>query len=633
MPGWGEAVGVWKSMRDITGSVRGIDGPSDGIDDDPFADLAEIFDSELGREAFHAKAESRAAALPQDRAMLEADFEADFAESLSLDMADIDTPLRHPDDVGQARAARQFDAPGRAVGFQPAERAVSRDAGRQLCAAAESSLESDLELAIRGLSAPANPRDAIVFETLSFAPERVLEEAPREIAAPEMDDFDELIASELAAMNGSADYAKATAHSYQDAYDRRDTVDAAPHDRGVRSYDGADEDDDDRADAAPLHRPLLRRRLRMLAGGTLSLALIAAAGFYVWRDAGSSAGASAASGPFLIKADAEPYKVLPKDPGGRAIPNQNKAVYDRVSAPSVQTPPTQQALVTDAEEPMDLPAEEEPSSYQDLPGVEMAEAIPVGAEDDENSAIRSDGRIETAPADADDNAPIPVLQPRKVRTMVVRPDGTLVAEEPSPAPAAAVATMPVIGAGVPALIEVSSPARAASLAPASAEAAGETRTASAPASGDDAVPMPSEVEVTSPAAPAPVEAPVPARPAVRAAAVSAPVPAPAPASVSPAMADPVEVASLPAPAAALPAGGYFVQISSQPSQALAQKSLTSLASRFSAAIAGRGLGIQPADIPGKGTFYRVRVAAASKAEASELCARLKSAGGSCFVTR
>ena len=45
------------------------------------------------------------------------------------------------------------------------------------------------------------------------------------------------------------------------------------------------------------------------------------------------------------------------------------------------------------------------------------------------------------------------------------------------------------------------------------------------------------------------------------------------------------------------------------------------------------MAVQRADIEGKGVFFRVRMQAESKEEAVRLCERLKSAGGSCFVTR
>ncbi len=86
-------------------------------------------------------------------------------------------------------------------------------------------------------------------------------------------------------------------------------------------------------------------------------------------------------------------------------------------------------------------------------------------------------------------------------------------------------------------------------------------------------------------------------------------------------------------ASAAGAGGYFIQIASQPSAELAQKSYTNMAQKYGSVIGGRSVDIKRADIPGKGTYYRVRVQGGSKEEAIALCGRLKSAGGSCFVTQ
>ena len=43
--------------------------------------------------------------------------------------------------------------------------------------------------------------------------------------------------------------------------------------------------------------------------------------------------------------------------------------------------------------------------------------------------------------------------------------------------------------------------------------------------------------------------------------------------------------------------------------------------------------IKKAEIPNKGTYFRVRIPAGSREEANSLCSRYKSAGGSCLVTR
>ena len=80
-------------------------------------------------------------------------------------------------------------------------------------------------------------------------------------------------------------------------------------------------------------------------------------------------------------------------------------------------------------------------------------------------------------------------------------------------------------------------------------------------------------------------------------------------------------------------GGYVVQIASVPSADAARRTYADLASRYASIIGSRGVDYQVAEIDGRGTFHRVRIPAASRAEAAGLCEALKAAGGSCFVTR
>ncbi len=81
-----------------------------------------------------------------------------------------------------------------------------------------------------------------------------------------------------------------------------------------------------------------------------------------------------------------------------------------------------------------------------------------------------------------------------------------------------------------------------------------------------------------------------------------------------------------------PAGAYVIQIASLPSEAEAQKSYANLSAKFSSVIGGKSPDIKPAEIPGKGTYYRLRIVAGSKDEAIALCSRYKAAGGSCLVS-
>ncbi|WP_375656861.1 SPOR domain-containing protein [Bartonella sp. CM120XJJH] len=78
---------------------------------------------------------------------------------------------------------------------------------------------------------------------------------------------------------------------------------------------------------------------------------------------------------------------------------------------------------------------------------------------------------------------------------------------------------------------------------------------------------------------------------------------------------------------------YYVQLASQPTHELARNSLKNMKSKFGFLIGARSLNIQPAFIPGKGTYYRVRIQTQDRNEAIILCESIKSSGGSCFITR
>ncbi|WP_162245997.1 MULTISPECIES: SPOR domain-containing protein [unclassified Aureimonas] len=574
-------------MGDMKAQARGV-GSSSGADgSDPFADLANMFETEVERMGASAEFDDG--------------FEDEFADALAVDVArDLASASSHHK---PANSAHQGWVAPRAVRLaDPMEDRASYGMAGLGSVGHRSALnlQADLEQALRGLSSPANPRQSIIVETQSFAPERVVDEPVEGMSEPELDDFDKLIASELAVLHRS-EVPRQPALPMSAAAALRPLPSGVDYTVAVGDGDSSDGYDD--MDEEPRRgRRFLSRGMVMLGGSVAALALVGVIGFSA-LSSGDGSTLVASGDPLLIKADTVPFKMVPKEPGGRSIPNQNKAVYDRVAAPAGQSAPQQQALLTAAEEPIDLPPEATPGVYDDsLPGVELG--------DGEGLDLKDETRVETAAADASGASEIPVLEPRKVRTMAVRPDGTLM---PASMPSAASSAAMSPGAG-----------DGSTMAPAAMDVASVE--ASAPVETPMAAPrMPTPVATTPAAAePAPV------------AAAAAPEPEPDAPVLA---ADPIEVAAIqpspaPAPIAAPAAsGGYYVQISSQPSEALAQKSLQSLGSRFSQVISGRSVGIQAAEIPGKGTFYRVRVAAESKAEAANLCNRLKAAGGNCFVAR
>ncbi|MCX8280807.1 SPOR domain-containing protein [Phyllobacterium sp. 0TCS1.6C] len=353
-------------------------------------------------------------------------------------------------------------------------------------------------------------------------------------------------------------------------------------------------------------------------GVAAAVILVAVGGAVAYKWVGSGSGE-----PVVIMADTAPTKVKPETNNAPVVPNQDKAVYDR-GATATPEAPKQEQLVTSSEEPVDLAAADDDA------GVPIME--------------KADARIDPIQQDAAENQPAErnsAIAPRKVQTMVVRPDGTMVAsinDDAAPAnagPAAAPAERPAAVASSPvqaendddaigALVD-SVPSDATPAAPEAAAPAAPVATApAAPRAAAAAAPKPVQTRKVTPettAAVAPTNVPLGDRPAEQPLDIVDRVPPKAAAAGQ-------QVASV-APAA----GSYVIQIASQPTVEGAQKSYASLSQKFAGVIGGRGVDIRQAEIAGKGTYYRVRIPAGSKSDAINLCSKYKSAGGNCFVTR
>ncbi|MBP1849854.1 SPOR domain-containing protein [Rhizobium halophytocola] len=353
-------------------------------------------------------------------------------------------------------------------------------------------------------------------------------------------------------------------------------------------------------------------RRYLLIGSVAAVAVLAlGAGYFVLS--GDSAGVLSSGEPPIILADKDPIKVLPENPGGTKVPNQDKAVYDRVAGQ--KTDPQQKTLISSNEEPVDvvqktllpesLPEDAEGSGNNATPVGETEDPRLLPGMRSEDSAAGDDGDV--------------TITPRKVRTMIVRSDGTLVAaEEPTPAPqdSGTVATAPALAAptGEGSTSGASQQdTLGTELRPSAADASVEAGAGAAQGS-DFSAPVPSLRPPSSQAA-APVQ---PAQPLTQAPTETA---AAAPAASAP-------VANTPAPA-----GGYYIQIASLPSEAEAQKSYRNLAARYASVIGGKGVDIKRADISGKGTYYRVRIPAGDKDAAANMCESYRAAGGSCLIAR
>ncbi len=379
----------------------------------------------------------------------------------------------------------------------------------------------------------------------------------------------------------------------------------SPYNANAFNYDAQlDEEMSIPSDHLAEERPRSRRGM-MIAAIVGGVAILGGIGAFALSFGDGSGSASA---PVVVKADDSPIKVRPTNPGGSSVPNQENKVYDAVRGTDANGAPQQEKLVTTAEEPVDMtpPAiEEEIAAADDEPAV--------------SGAPKGEDRIEQIVNDAaaDSDAEVAAVAPRKVRTMVVRPDGTLVPRE-DPAPVAAQAAQPE------APMEV-----------AATETAPPTMRVVEPDSTGTVAEQPAAaaLEPAAPVAEAPAQPEAPA-------AQSSTTPEVVPVAPQRPSEQPVEVvgevkadqvAAL-APAAAA-AGSWSMQIASQPSEAAAKSSYQDLQRRYGAVLNGRQANIVKAEIAGKGTFWRVRVPANSRNDAISLCESYKAAGGNCFVSR
>lgn len=362
-----------------------------------------------------------------------------------------------------------------------------------------------------------------------------------------------------------------------------DDADAAPSAAGrdrFMDFDFDSDQDEEPAQAyvarSPVEQPQRRGGL-LIAAVVGGVALLGGVGAWAL----SYGGGDGTEAPALVKADDSPIKVKPENPGGTTVPNQDNKVYDAVKGTATATEtPTQEKLVTTSEEPVDMAAAAENGA---LPGVNADEDIPQTAE-----AIvpKADDRIAAAvgeEAPAEDGA---VVAPRRVKTMIVRADGTLVPRE-DPAPA---------GDQVAAVSDDNTGA---------VPAAGNTATAGAQ--------QPVETAAPTAGSEAPEASALP--PAKKAETATETV-----------------AAAEPAPTA-VATGAWSVQIASQPSAESAKASYEDLARRYAGVIGGKGVNIVKAEIAGKGTYWRVRVPAQTRDEAVKLCNDYKAAGGNCFISK
>ena len=288
----------------------------------------------------------------------------------------------------------------------------------------------------------------------------------------------------------------------------------------------------------------------------IGCAMLGTAGAYGYRTYISQPGVK--EPPPLISADnTTPTKIVPTT----AIDPQSSKLMDRLANAAGN-----EQLVRRQEEPVVLKELGSPSAPRVVLPAPVAPAQGTPA----------------APPQAPRAAAPNSTEPKAVRTVTIRPEGTDLSGRPAGAASAPQAGTP----------------RTATTTPPAPRATPPARGGSGPISLD---PTPSETGAL-PMAPAP---------RVRSAA--------APAAVAPETAN-------------ASAGGHLVQLSSQRSEGEAQSSFRSLQAKFPNELGDRQAVIRRADLGSKGVYYRTMVGPFKSAqEAGQFCASYKAAGGQCVV--
>jgi cell division septation protein DedD len=293
-----------------------------------------------------------------------------------------------------------------------------------------------------------------------------------------------------------------------------------------------------------------RRGGMMTVVVVLALAVVGTAAAYAYR---TFAGAPRSGEAPIIKADAGPNKIVPQN---QSSDGSGKSIQDRIT-----TAPGTERIVSREEQPLDVNAAKPAGPRVVFPP--LAPNPNVGA----TPVTQASRQLNSGAANV-----VPGDEPRKVKTVSIRPDQADTA-----------------------------PTSNAAAAPAAPAARPSAAVRTAPAAGSAA-----------PTAAAPMSL--------------SPQGAGAQAMVTPPPSAPA--------ASTTTSGGYLVQISSQASEADAKNSYRTLQGKFPSVLGSRPPVIERADLGDKGVHYRAMVGPfETRDEAARFCGSLKSAGGNCFIPR
>jgi SPOR domain len=397
---------------------------------------------------------------------------------------------------------------------------------------------------------------------------------------------------------------------------------ASEADRAARRDYEFDAHHSDAASAADEERRPMRWKLAVSALALAGVAMIG--GVFALRHGGAGFSKDA---PFIAAAQG-PTKVAP--PSGQTVTTSSDAGATLLHDTGKQAPVK---VVNSEEQPVDLNAQ----AGANNPAPPAAQG---GTTDPALTAIINTPLVAPQPAAPPKGMTSEFPDPKPVRTISLRPDGTPIGmispldqpaspptaapapaqqpSKPAEAPSASAPSTPApkttsdaAGSAQPSTPKIELPTKLSPPKSAARVAVGKTDT-TAP-DGTAQIP-PGEAQNSAPAKPDKAAKKPKAGQVVDATETTG------------AIAPPVDAT------AATTSGGWSVQLAAPKSEAEAKSTAAKLTSKYGAELNGSAIGVHKAEVNGD-TIYRLRVSGLTKADAAAMCARLKGEGGQCFIAK
>jgi hypothetical protein len=334
----------------------------------------------------------------------------------------------------------------------------------------------------------------------------------------------------------------------------------------------------------------------------------------------------AVAGTLLLAAGLGLYWVL----------NMGRVADDGTSAPQLTADATPIKVKPEASTSAESDAARSPVLEQ-MGGASSAPSAEQLISTDETDAGTVTRDVTPAPTDTSESG----LANRKVRTVTVRPDGTIVSGDDS---VAGTEELPVERPNVPVLpgaettTDLSAPATDGIASAIADSGASSVQPLVTPATDDTSIQAVIDPTLV---APTPITFPVRGENVQPLGADTTPT-NPVNAVITGAQTPDGQIDLLAlnndgatvAPAAPVGSGSAaaYVQIASSLTEAEANGAIKSATAKWGSLFGGNKLIVQKADLGAKGIRYRVRLPSASLADATRICAEIKAQGGDCFAT-